>query len=350
MSVDMLMKSLDTLEKSIHTKMQLLPELADRLLQLEQKGSQRQEGPLRRNSLGASAWDELQKNADLLQKTGSLRMVVKAAADPVTTTSGRNIVVGGIGAPTGQVLGAQNALTIVDSGGVTALEYSRYTGVQGAAAQQATEGAAKAYVRADHTIITQKALTIAGLTKVSRQAMTDRAELMAVVETVLMREVGIRHDAILVNGGTDFTGGLETLATAYTSLLYTALVDAIAEGVATMQVAGFTPNVVVLNPADWLAVTVAKGSDLHYLSGAYLGTMPMEMRGLRVVLSPSIDAGKALLMDSTHIELRVSDQFTIEMAYSSDDFEKNLATMRGEMRVIPVFRSVGAARFITPKA
>jgi hypothetical protein len=31
--------------------------------------------------------------------------------------------------------------------------------------------------------------------------------------------------------------------------------------------------------------------------------MPMQKRGLRVVLSPIADAGKALVMDSTHSEL-----------------------------------------------
>ena len=56
--------------------------------------------------------------------------------------------------------------------------------------------------------------------------------------------------------------------------------------------------VVVLNPADWLVVTTATGTDGHYLGGSYLGTMPMEMRGLRVSLSTSVDAGKALLIDT----------------------------------------------------
>lgn len=74
------------------------------------------------------------------------------------------------------------------------------------------------------------------------------------------------------------------------------------------------------------------------------------MRGLRVVLSASVDAGKALLMDTAHSELMVRDGFSIEMAYDGNDFTKNLVTILGEMRVIPVFRTVGSARLITPKA
>jgi hypothetical protein len=74
----------------------------------------------------------------------------------------------------------------------------------------------------------------------------------------------------------------------------------------------------------------------------------MEMRGLRVLLSPSVDAGKALLMDTAHVELLVVDGFVVEAAYADDDFSKNLISLRGETRVIPVFLSVGAARLITP--
>lgn len=364
MSLDTLLKSVDAVHDKItvtssKTAAELSRlsadqrELAERITSIEQRGTAGPEPAEvgRKTSLGARVADELEKNAELLAKTRAVRFEVKAAADPITTSNGRNIVVGPVGGPGPSTLGIQLALSTVQAPLVTALEYSRYTGKEGAAAQQATEGAAKAYVRPTHSLITQKALTIAGLTKLSAQAMGDRAELAAVVNNVLRREVDIALDVALTNGATDFTGGFEGLATASTSAVYTAMVDAISEGVSTMQTAGFAPNVVVLNPADWLAITVAKGtSNDHYLSGSYLSAMPMEMRGLRVVLSSSVDAGKALLMDSAHCELRISDMFMVEIAYSGDDFERNLMTMRGEMRVIPVFRSTGAARLITPKA
>lgn len=355
----MSLEALERLNKGlihIQDKLQQLPELADRVLSLEQRSTMAGGVPFDRpqgKSIGAQAFEQLEKNSDLFAKTRNIRLelnlVTKAATDPVTTGSGRMLMVGGVGAPEGQVLGIFDGLPQRPGAGITALEYSRFTGVQGSAAQQASEGAAKSAVRPDHSIITQTALTIAGFTKMSRQALNDRRELQAAIDIVLMREVYKALDVALVNGATGFTGGFEGLATAYTSLVYTALVDAISEGVATMQIAGFNPNVVFLNPNDWLAITVAKGSDGHYLSGSYLGTINMASRGLRVVLSANIDAGKALLMDTAHVDLLIVDVFAVELAYDSDDFTKNLITALGELRVIPVFRSVGAARFITPK-
>lgn len=138
--------------------------LADRLLMLEQRPSRLEGGGgISRKSLGAMAADELMMsgNVELFNKTRSIRIEVKAAGDPVNTTSGRMIVSGGVGVPEGRVLGLQYGLP-QSAGAGTAIEYSRYTGTQGAAAQQATEGAAKAPVRPDHSIIAQTAITIAG--------------------------------------------------------------------------------------------------------------------------------------------------------------------------------------------
>ena len=326
--------------------------LADRLTQIEQKATAKPEGmTTKAASAGAMVSKAFETNRDLFEKTRSVRMEIKAAGDPVTTASGRNIVSLGVGGPTGDVLGFQNALPSRSTGGVTAIEYSRYTGQQGAAAVQAAEGDAKAAVRPDHSLIVQPSITIAGYAKMSRQALNDQAELKRCIDITLNRSVGTALDAMLVNGAGAAFSGFETLATSYTSLVYQGMADAVSEGVATMQGLGFNPDVVGLNPADWLAIVVKKGTaNDHYLSGNYLGAMPSEMRGLRVVLSSSVNAGSALLIDSAHSELLTVDNFSVEMAYSGDDFTKNLCTILGEIRVIPVFRTTGAARLITPKA
>jgi hypothetical protein len=353
--LETLNKALDKIESNINQYRTTQAELADRITSLEQRGVMRGEsvGSSEAAGIGDSVVKAFRDNADLFQKTRSVRLEIatKAAGDAITTTNGRKILGVGVGAPTGGVVGIQNALPARNIGATTAAEYSRFTGTQGAAAVQAAEGEAKPAIRPDHTLIQQSAITIAGYAKMSRQALNDSDELRRAVEITLNRSVGVALDAALVNGvvAPAFTG-FEALATASTSAVYTALPDAVSEGVATMQVAGFNPDVVALNPADWLAITVATGtSNDHYLSGSYLGLMPMQMRGLRVVLSPSVNAGTALVMDSTHSELLVVDAFSVEIGFVDQDFTKNLVTILGEMRVIPVFRSVGAARLIPPK-
>lgn len=351
-SIEMIGKSLEKIENGFTQVKGAQAELAERVLSLEQRGTPG--GFHNFDRKAASLADQVVKgvtdNAELFAKTKSLRLELKAASDPITTSNGRAIMSGGVGFVQGGVLGLQNALP-VRAVAATALEYSRYTGQQGAAGVQGAEGDSKAAVRPDHSLITQNALTVAGFAKMSRQSLDDSNELRRAVEVTLNRSVATALDAALVNGATGFAGGFEGLATSYTSLLYTSLVDAISEGVATMQTAGFVPDVVALHPADWLAITVAKGTaNDHYLSGSYLGQIEPVLRGLRVVLSPSIDPGKAMVLDSSHSELLIVSNFTVELGYTNDDFVKNLAVLLGEMRVLPVFRTAGSARLITPKA
>lgn len=352
-SLDVVLKSMDKMMDRFEATQREQAVFSDRLLSLEQKGSagaRMFDRPGARASLADQVVKGFTDNSELFAKTKSLRLELKAATDPITTSSGRTVMSGGVGFVQGGVLGLQNAIP-VRSVPVTALEYSRYIGQQGAAGGQGAEGDTKSAVRPDHELVTQNALTIAGYAKMSRQALADSQELRQAVDVTLNRSVATALDVALVNGMTGFTGGFEGLATAYTSLVYTSLVDAISEGVATMQVAGFVPDVVALNPADWLAITVAKGTaNDHYLSGSYLGQIEPVLRGLRVVLSPSIDAGKALVLDSTHSELLIVNDFTVEIGYTNDDFIKNLAVLLGEMRILPVFRTVGSARLITPMA
>jgi len=303
-------------------------------------------------SLGDQVLKAFNENRELYEKSKNIRLSIKAAGDPITTASGRTVANGGVGMVNGGVLGIQNALTTRQALSTSAIEYSRFTGTQGGAAVQAAEGDTKAAVRPDHTLITQGAITIAGYAVMSRQALSDSYELKRAVEVTLARSVASALDAALVNGVVaPAFAGLESLATSYTSLVYRSLVDAVSEGVATMQAAGFAPNVVALNPADWLSITTAKGtSNDHYLSGSYLGTTAMEMRGLRVVLSPSVDAGKALVLDNTHSEILVADDFSIEIGTTGSQFVQNVQTLLGELRVIPMFRTIGSARLITTKA
>ena len=347
MSIEFISKSIDKIEAGIHSVKNTQQELAERVLYLEQRGAT---SPLDRQaaaveSVGARVTRSFADNAELFAKTKSLRLELKAASDPITSSSGRTIASGGVGFVQGGVLGLQNALVMRPAAGTT-LEYSRYTGQQGEAAVQGAEGDAKAAIRPDHILIQQPALTVAGWAKMSRQALGDSAELRRAVDVTLARSAAKALDAALVTGATGFTGGYAGLTTAI-SALYDTLADAVAHGKSVMQEEGFVPDAVAMRPSDWLNVTISKGSDGHYLSGDYLGTTDMMLRGLRVILSPTVAAGTALVMDTSHSELLMVDTFSIEIGYTGDDFTRNLAVLLGEMRVIPVMRTSRSIRSVT---
>ena len=143
MSLDIISKSLDKFEGTLSSVKTQQAEFADRLLSLEQGGAIKSmnHGNASAQSVGAQVAVKFAENADLFSKTKSLRMEVKAASDVVTSASGRYIVSGGVGSPTGLPYGVQNGLRITPAAGVSAVEYFRYGGVEGAAGVQASRTA-----------------------------------------------------------------------------------------------------------------------------------------------------------------------------------------------------------------
>lgn len=349
-------ESVTRMEKDLFTaldKMQVKQrEMDDELLQLKQKGIQMPApSSAASGNFSRSIIQAIDGNRELIGKAQNVRLEVKAAGDALTTTDARTVTSAGVGIPTGAVLGLHNAFTTRVIGATSAVEYSRFLANEGAAAKQSAEGAAKAAVRPTFSLITQTSATIAGWTKISKQAMNDSAELSSAIDVTLRRSIAKAVDALLASGTWGGAAGILAHATADTSLVYTGLADAISEGVADMQTDGFAPNVVCMTPADWLSIVTAQASGSgEYLSGAYLNALPENLRGLRVVLSPSITSGKALLLDNAYTELLVVEEMSVEVGTDADDFTKNIRTILGEMRIVPTFRAVGAARLITPKA
>jgi hypothetical protein len=341
-NIDLVTKSLDTFADKVDGFRKHNAELADRVLMLEQRGgSVALEPTTKGDSLGDLVVKQFDENRNLFEKTRNVRLSIKAAGDPVTTVSGRTIIGAGVGSPTGAVLGLQNALPTRMVSGTTSVEYSRYTGYQGEAAVQAAEGDAKAQLRPDHTLITQSAITIAGYTKMSRQALNDSAELKRCIDVTLKRSIGLALNDVLVNGSvTPAFPGFASLAEPWPVSVWPLFLDRMCEQVANMQSLGFNPDTVFMAPNTYLNATLYKATaDGHYLVPQYIGVRPNELRGLRVVLGAGITLDKALVIDSTQCELLIVDDFSVEVAYSGDDFTKNMVTVLGEMRVIPVYRS-----------
>ncbi len=300
------------------------------------------------DDLGAQVVAQFNENRSIFEKSKMVRLEIKAAGDAITTSSGRTIASGGVGAPIGgRTIGLQNAIPARRLPATSAVEYSRFTGIQGGASVQAGEGASKSAIRPDHSLITQSALTVAGYANVSRQALNDSAELRQAINVTLMRSIASALDDALYDGNiTPAWAGFSTLATAFSTSSYPALVDSISAAASTMQTDGFNPDVVAMHPTDWLKIITATGTASDHYMASYLGEVEMVLRGLRVVLSPSMSAGTAMVLDSQHSELLVVDDFSIEIGYTSDQFVKNVCTVLGELRVIPVFRTVGSALLV----
>jgi HK97 family phage major capsid protein len=183
--------------------------------------------------------------------------------------------------------------------------------------------------------------TVAHWLKVSNQLLADAPAIVAYINTRLRDGLAQRIERQLLNGdGTapNISGFTDSgNFTAYTAASDDLLVDAINRAKYAMWAAGYPPDMVVVNPADWGAMerareaTTPSGPYLYGAPGAMAGMNPFGIRG---VLSVNMTAGSFLIGQfQQHSMVLDRSGSVVEMGYVNDDFTKNLVTLRAEERL-----------------
>lgn len=234
-------------------------------------------------------------------------------------------------------------------------EYMQLNGYSNAAATQAKEGDAKAQASVPTTVQTANIATIAHYVRASQQVLDDAPALSLQLTNLLTYGVLAKGEDELINGpGTaGRIKGLLTQATAYATTATTAA-DMIGQAITELQANGWTPSVVVLNPADWFAITSAKNTgDGAYSMGSPRDPAPPSLWSVPVITSASLAAGTALVLDASQAALL--DRQEVVVASSREDgsnFTTNMVTILGEGRLGLAVFSPGAVLSVdlTPTA
>jgi HK97 family phage major capsid protein len=185
------------------------------------------------------------------------------------------------------------------------------------------EGAAKPEAVMTFTPTSAPLDTIAHWSQITRQALDDASYIRSVVEGKLRRGLTLAiadaiNDALVA----------ATLPTASVPL-GGKLLDSIRVGIGTVQSAGYMPNAVMLNPADWAAL------DISVMGGTLGGpTVGSSFWGLTPVPSRWQTAGVALVGDFkagvVWFDRNVSSVFVTDS--HSDYFVKNILVILAETR------------------
>ncbi len=337
-------------------------ELRDRVMQIEQKGVLRHEGHTgTTTSLGASVAAKFETLRDTFSTTKSVAFSVPLDLKSINAFAGSSIVgshatLPGLSAPTGGNPGTMliGNLPIRQTPGVATAHYSRYSAMSGMGASiQAGEGGSKTEAIPLFLDISQNAVTIAALCPISEQALRSTGELEAVVNGYLAGQVLRAADTMLIGGTAEASwpfAGYQPLATAYPSTLAT-ISDAIADCVQNMRADGLNPDVVAVNAMTYLGIILLKNTGGDYLIPGALTSAPSDIRlhGCKVVFSgaAALVGKKALVIDSQQCELAVDGGMRVDIGHNNDNFARNLRTIRVEMSVIPTYRMIGAARYVS---
>ena len=191
------------------------------------------------------------------------------------------------------------------------------------------EGALKPESTLTQTLVQDTLQTIAHWTQITRQALEDGDRIRSIIDGKLTRGVLRKeHDMIAaaltaaslpaVSGGGD-------------------LLAAIRVGIGTVQAAGWTPNAVLLNAADWAALDVA------IMGGTLNGpTIGQTFWGLRPVASKDQPAGTATVgaFDEGATLFRRSGVSVFATDSHASTFTSNVVTILAEARAKAVVTDV----------
>ncbi|WP_018231407.1 phage major capsid protein [Thioalkalivibrio thiocyanodenitrificans] len=216
------------------------------------------------------------------------------------------------------------------------VEVTRELAFSNNAAPQASEGAEKAETDLTFELIEAPVRTIAHFIKVSKQALSDQAALGLYLDRRMRYGVGLAEEVQVLTGngtGSNMSGLIQN-ATAFTGpATGDTHLDTLSRAIEQVEVADYSASGIVLNVADWRAITRLKDNEDRYLMGGPAASAAM-LWGLPVVPSNSMPQGQFLVADFNRAAILWDRQnVTVEMFEQDEtNVQRNLVTIRAEMR------------------
>lgn len=317
-------------------------ELADRLTQLEQKGVLRPEGEKTDDGWGHQFTKSESYKAFQSGATQKARIEVK------NTLTGSDATVAPDRRP-GIVPGATSILTIESLYShipttSNAIEYTKEASFTNAAGETA-EGAAKPESSLTWSLVNMPVSTVAHWIKISRQLAMDNVALAAYVEARMRYGVQRKVETQLVAGdgvapnisgfmdAGNFTAHGYANADLGSTLKKLVLIRKI---IADLEVAGYEPDAMVLNPADWAQIEIdLLTSTSNAVRVSYSAAGQPMLWGVPVVKSVGMTADTFAVGNfRQHGNIYDREGVVVQMSESdSDNFTKNLITLRAERRL-----------------
>ena len=351
-----LKKEIDNLNAQIE-----LAETKARLLEIMGKEAEQSEGivVVEAKSLGENFVEHLKKSGKTYlsgEKFSVSAPSFKSSSDVQKTPTTTGVSAFATTYDRNVVTGARTPLVVRDlfaseeiSG--STLVYLTEGAIEGAPAST-NEGTKKPQVHfADPTPHTVSLAKIACFIKESDEYINDYKFLATAINGRLLYHLALVEQNKLV---TDLlaTSGIQTDTTSWTaSSTATDIADLVLEAASDVQTSsGFAADAVMINPADWYALRVAKDGTSRYYGGGFFGTQSVDnIWGIPACVTTAIAVGKIAVgaykacgsvvqNGGIRVEAVNTDQ---------DDFVKNLMTIRAEERLALAIRRPAGFKVLT---
>lgn len=222
------------------------------------------------------------------------------------------------------------------------VEYAKQTGRTIGAATVA-EGDPKPTSELKYDLVNVPIRTIAHYVLASVQILDDAPQLAGLIDSDLRYGLAYVEDHQLLNGGGTGTdlNGIYNQATSYAAPIVPSeagnlnKIDVIGLGLLQQALTGIPADGIVLHPSDWLDMKLTKDAEGRYLLGDPQSDAPPVLFGKPVVESEAMTVDKFLVGGfKTNATIYDRQKARVDLSTEdSDNFRKNLVTLRGEERI-----------------
>jgi len=221
--------------------------------------------------------------------------------------------------------------------------FPKETGGEGDVAPQ-VQGSSKAQLDFDITMTDAPAQYIAGFVRISRQMLDDVPAMTSFLQARLLEKYLLAEDAQLLNGNGTAPNltGLTINAAAFSGAA-TVDVEQLVQAIAQVSATNYSANGILINPTDWANIMNTKNTNAAYsLPGSTVVTTDgsLTIAGIPVFQSTAIAADKFLVGDwSMGAQIMQNQGISVQFSeMDSDNFQKNLITVRVEARIaFPIY-------------
>lgn len=331
--------------------------LADRLLQLEQKGSaQKDDDKPEDESVGElftkhAGYENFQKADGRVKTRVEVKNTVTNTVANTFSDRRPNIIEGAF-----RVFTLEDLMTRLPTSS-NAIDYVKENVFTNAAAE-AAEGVARGQSSITFVPGQMPVSTISHWIKISRQLAMDNSAMAAYINRRMVYGVDLKVENQIVAGtGVAQISGLTAagnyVAHGYTAALLTAAglannrFDLIGKMIGDCAAADAPAEVIILNTVDWWTLRLAKDSTGRYILGdPGVNIVPM-LFGLPVVACNAMTAGKVWVGPlSQAVTLWVNGTMALDLSDSDgDNFTSGLVTVRAERRAAVTVDKPFACRY-----
>lgn len=244
-----------------------------------------------------------------------------------------------------EILTIRDVLNVVPTTS-DAIRYVKHISTtRGAATQNPARGGLKAYLKVAFEPATVSVETIAVLSKVTEQDVSDSARLVGMINGEMSLDVRVEEERQLVwgDGTSGSLVGLFDPATDMPEFTRADTGDTIIDIIRRMRTdlrkKRVQPNFALIDPLDWEEIELAKGTDLRYIWGVVT-----DIRGPRIWSLQVVESDAMTNLETNERRVCVGDgirgatiydreQVQLAVGFVDDDFARNLRTLRAEERI-----------------